>query len=157
MWCMLNSLHFHAWHSVCAVCEIALIRRELFVPISFCWRFEVYPTQTSVFFFFEKQFCKITNVMNFMEMWCNLHNCISMHDILCVHYLWIDLFSRTCMCITSTKLPISFPKKKNCVSVNAIEFLHRWCYGFSNEILTHVRHGNEYLICYAAWAFSGNM
>ena len=109
------------------------------------------------FFFFKKQFCKITNVMNFMEMWCNLHNCISMHDILCVHYLWIDLFSRTCMCITSTKLPISFPKKKNCVSVNAIEFLHRWCYGFSNEILTRVRHGNECLICYAAWAESGNM
>ena len=112
---------------------------------------------TNFSFFFEKQFCKITNVMNFMEMWCNLHNCISMHDILCVHYLWIDLFSRTCMCITSKKLPISFPKKKNCVSINAIEFLHRWCYGFSNEILTHVQHGNKFLICYAAWAFSGNM
>ena len=139
---------------VCAVCEIALIRRELFVPISFCWRFEVYPTQTSVFFS-KSNFVKLQ--MLWISWKCDAICTIAfpcMTFYVCITCELICSAGRAC-----ALLPQSYPflfQRKNCVSVNAIEFLHKWCYGFSNEILTHVQHGNEYN-CYAAWTFSGNM
>ena len=109
-----NSLHFHAWHSVCAVCEIALIRQELFVPISFCWRFEVYPTQTSVFFS-KSNFVKLQ--MLWISWKCDAICTIAfpcMTFYVCITCELICSAGRACALLPQS-YPFLFQKKKLCI------------------------------------------
>ena len=157
MWCMLNSLHFHAWHSVCVLSVRLLWSGESYLfPFLFVDVLKFTPDKLQFFFFSKSNFVKLQ--MLWISWKCDAICTIAfpcMTFYVCITCELICSAGRACALLPQS-YPFLFQKRKLCI-VNAIEFLHRWCYGFSNGILTHVQHGNAYLICYAAWVFSGNM